>query len=237
MGPSARQKTKKATLRPFPSSLPRCDDFVVAVLTGGRPTLLSQTLVSFEKQMRRRMASCTGVVLVNGGDSGSRKVLENHPWLRVENRPGEMRKIGPAVSELMEIVVSLGKRYILHLEDDWACRMPAPQWLDQAAHALEDGRVGQVRMRLEQEKVMRVSMATGTRIRWQIGRDHHRSPNAHLTFNPNLMRTEDVRRVYPCEDEPDAQLRFGRLALDVVQLVPGAFAHIGDTMSLRGGEH
>lgn len=238
MGKAAR--APKA-LRPFPKTVPECDDVVVAILTGGRPSLLASTLRDLEAYAGNRVNRWLGVALVNGGDEASRGVLASHTWIRVESRPGELRKIGPAASELMELAAQSGPRFVLHLEDDWGCRSAPETWLDRAAFALQDLQVGQVRLRLAAEKVMRVSMSTGSRIHWLKARDHERSRNAHLTFNPNLMRAADCVRVYPCSDEPDAQLRFATLGLDVVQLVPGAFSHLGDTMSLResirDGEH
>lgn len=198
------------------------NDVLVAILTGGRPQLLARTL--------RALASCgswNAVALVNGGDRPTLDVLGHHPWISVENRPGKIRKIGPAVSELLEIAVQAGPSYILHLEDDWACREDATRWLGDAIAFLGDAGVGQVRLRRASEKVLRTSMITGAKIRWRHIRGHMRSPNAHLTFNANLMRAGDVSQVYPCDDEPHAQLRFAALDLDVVQHVPGAFAHIG----------
>ena len=226
--PASASKTLRRKRKPLPTTVPVVDDVVVAVLTGGRPRLLRRTLSGLRDA---RVDKWDVVALVNGGDAPTLEVLKAFPWVRVEARPGPIRPIGPAVSELMELAQATGRRYTLHLEDDWSCT-GSPDWIDRAAYALQDDRVGQVRLRSAKEKVMSVNMATGRRIRWAWAPDHAYSENAHLTFNPNLMRTADLKHVYPCRGEREAQEKFERLHRCVVQLIPGAFRHLGED-SLR----
>ena len=224
----------------LPPRLPRVDDVVVAILTGGRPQLLAQTLGALQRTAGARLPRWDAIALVNGADAKTLEVLKSHPWIQVEKRRGRMRKIGPSVSDLMAVVAASDRRYVLHLEDDWGCMHTPARWLDPAVHVLEENRVGQVRIRSAREKTMRVSMVSGARIRWDVASDHERSANAHMTFNPNVMRVRDLRRVYPCRDEPHAQQKYAALGLDVVQLLPGSFQHLGAQRSLRrqlGGRH
>lgn len=222
----------------MPATLPVVDDVVVVILTGRRPGVLAQTLQSLQGAAGGRLDKWDVVALVNGADEPTLAQLRRHPWIRVEPRPGNVRPTGPAISELMEFAQASGRRYTLHLEDDWRCMHPASTWLDRAAFALSRPNVGQVRLRSEREKVMNINMATGRRIRWSRADDHAYSENAHLTFNPNLMLTADLEHIYPCRGELDAQANFERRHLGVVQLVPGAFRHLGiDSLrrSLRRG--
>ncbi len=235
MGPKARasQRLRGKRLRSLPATVPEENDVTVALLTGGRPALLARTLGALERSLGVRLSKWAAVALINGGDNESLQVLRRHPWIKPEPRPGKVRPIGSALSSLMELAVGTERSYVLHLEDDWDCS-DSGDWLDRGAHILAtDAGVGQVRLRSAREKVMKVSMRTGARIRWASAPDHRRSSNAHLTFNPNLMRTQDVSRIYPVAGELDAQAKFAALDLDVVQLLPGAFRHMGDTDSLR----
>lgn len=208
------------------------DDLVVTVLTGGRPALLRRTLDALEAQAGPRLGRWAVIALANGGDPPTLAELGRRAWIRVEDRPGPIRPIGSALSELVGLATASGRRFALHLEDDWACGLPPSGWLDPAAHALSDPNVGQVRLRLEREKVLAVHMATGRRIRWTQAADHKRG-NAHYTFNPTLVRTEDLSKIFPCSGEREAQAKFLALGLEVVQLIPGAFRHLGDDASLR----
>lgn len=241
MGTTTRAKKKIGRKRPsFPSDIPQTDDVAVAVLTGGRPHLLKRTLDSLAVTTMDRIRRWHIIVLVNGADEDSLRTVREFSnqgpktWVRMEARPGRVRPIGDAISDLMNLVQISGRRYTLHLEDDWACMYPPQTWLDRGAYALEsDSSVGQVRLRWSREKVMSINMATGRRIRWAWAEDHAHSPNAHLTFNPNLMRTEDLEHIYPCGGELEAQSKFEALHRTVVQILPGAFRHLGDDASLR----
>lgn len=239
MDQKARARTSKKALitgrkrKALPTDLPVVDDLTVAILTGGRPELLTKTLESLVACGGARLRKWSIVALVNGADEASIRLLHGHfkglPGLVVNAVPGAIRKIGPALSELMQIAQAVGRRFTLHLEDDWRCWCSPNIWLDRAAYVLDhDRNVGQVRLRSEREKVMSINMATGRRIRWSYASDHAYSPNAHLTFNPNLMRTEDLDKIYPCEGEIDAQAKFETLPnRSVVQILPGAFQHLG----------
>jgi hypothetical protein len=50
-----------------------------------------------------------------------------------------------------------------------------------------------------------------------------------------MVRREVADRVFPARDERDAQRRFLGTGLDVVQLEPGVFGHLGDGRSRRAG--
>lgn len=209
------------------------DDVVVAVLTGARPDLLRQTLDTLAIHAGGRIHRWNVICLVNGSDAATLDIVSARSWVKPILSPAPIRPIGEAVSLLAEHVRAAGRRYVLHLEDDWICGHPPESWLDRAAHVLQDAKVGQVRLRLAREKVMRTNMRTGAAIRWQCASDHCISPNAHFTFNPHLMRTDDLGRIYPCGGEVDAQRRFADTGMSVVQLVPGAFRHAGENASLR----
>jgi hypothetical protein len=225
------QRGRKLTA--LPSTVIQVDDLVVAVLTGGRPELLTKTLDTLLAHAGSRLLAWSVVAVVNGADTPTMQVLRERPWVTVIPIDGTVRPIGPAVSTLMEAASATGRRFVLQLEDDWCCLHPPVRWLDRAVHALQDPAVGQVRLRLASEKVMRTNMRTGAAIRWESAPDHHRSSNAHFTFNPNIVRASSVPKIYPCLGELDAQRRFAELGQAVVQILPGSFTHTGEHASLR----
>ena len=99
--------------------------------------------------------------------------------------------------------------------------------LVRGAAFLRDPGVGQVRLRHRSEPCLAKHMISGRTIEWSQ-RDDHRRGCAHFTFNPSLISRDVADGVFPAADERDAQRRFLATGLDVVQLEPGAFAHIGD---------
>jgi hypothetical protein len=217
----------------FPPVVPEVDDLAVGVLTGARPGLLARTLDSLAHHAGARLGKWRVLAFVNGADDATLAILRARPWVEAMPSPGEILPIGPAVSALMLAIGATGRSFVLHLEDDWCCVNSPRMWLDRAVHALQEPSVGQVRLRLASEKVMRTNMRTGAAIRWEQASTHHRSSNAHFTFNPHLVRAGLIGHVYPCSGELDAQRRFAELGQAVVQILPGSFSHAGGGDSLR----
>lgn len=217
----------------FPGAVPAVDDLVVTVLTGGRPILLEQTLDALERHAGPRLRRWTVLALVNGADAPTMAVLTQRPWVTSRPVEGPIRPIGAALSDLMGMARHAGRAFLLHLEDDWSCSHAPERWLDRGAYALGNPRVGQVRLRSSADQVSRTNMCTGAAIRWSFAPDHLRSSNAHFTFNPHLVRCESIPKIYPCDGELDAQRKFAQTHLDVVQILPGSFSHVGGQSSLR----
>lgn len=211
------------------------DDLVVTILTGGRPGLLASTLDSLR-------AACPPGTLdralvlarVNGGDAASVAVLDQHRDFIDAVHVGPWEDVGPATSACAEDAQHSGRRFWLHLEDDWTAH-PDPGWLDRAAAILDaHPDVGQVRLRLAAERVLSRHMHTRRPIRWQT-RDGWKAAEAHLTFNPSLMRTADIAGTWPSDSERDAQAKRWKAGpRGVAQLVPGVFAHAGEGRTAHG---
>lgn len=151
------------------------------------------------------------------------------------DEPDTILPIGDATSRLIAAVVERpGVRHVLHLEDDWEAEPSDPAWL-KAARGLLDAQpaIGQVRLRHSEEPVLPYHMLTRRPIRWSHQGAFRLSPEAHFTFNPSLLRAADVRRIFPCHSEFEAQRQFLRARFSTAQLVPGVFRHIGKDRSHR----
>lgn len=210
------------------------NDVVVTILTGGRPSLLADTLESVRRHADGLLDTALVIALNNGGDTQTGRVLSRHD--DVIDRmftTKQMLPIGPAVSQLAHRVVRSGKPWWLHLEDDWRCH-PCGDWLDATRMIFEvSPRVSQVRLRLADEPVLSRHMVTREKLRWREMDWFRLSPDAHYTLNPSLVRTSDVEDAWPAEGERAAQRRWRKAGhREVAQLVPGVFAHTGKT-SLR----
>ena len=206
---------------------------VLGILTGHRPAMLARTLDALPTGL---LESAYVVVLHDGGDDETTAVLERYratiDVLRSKRRPdAKMDTIGHNWSEIADLAADHGD-YLLMLEDDWQHITLDTSWLDMARAALDDPDIAQVRLRHISEQTKAVHMATKEPIEWASHRYGY-SAAAHLTMNPNLMRMDDVRRLWPADGERDMQRRGVALGMTcVVQLNPGAFVHIG-TESLR----
>lgn len=203
------------------------DDLAISVLTGNRPHYLRVTLDSLQEHAGPILRRAHVVVMVNGPDARTMDYVATLPWVNelvVTGKDG-VRPIGAAVSECRRRAALAGRPYYMHLEDDWRC--VGSGWLTSAIKILRAHRkVGQVRLRHVAERVSRSNLVTHRLIKWHR-RGSYRLGPAHYTFNPSVVRMRDARKVFPCGHEVHAMKRFQRLGLDVAQLVPGAFRHIG----------
>lgn len=224
-----------AILTPKPTRTKRmkASGVVIGILTGHRPEMLARTLDSLPAGL---LESAYVIALHDGGDEATTEVLNIHratiDTLRTKRRPdGKMDTIGHNWSEIAELASEHGD-YLLMLEDDWQHISLDLSWLDQARAALDDPEVAQVRLRHISEQTRNRHMATRAPIDW-MPHPHGFIAEAHVTMNPNLMRMDDVRRLWPADGEAHMQRKAVSLGLScIVQLNPGAFVHIG-TESLR----
>ncbi len=219
----------------------------ITILTGNRANLLKRTLSSFYKKCEALANEAHVTMLVNGADAATLRVTKKTPWIDHchvrENQEGEIATIGVAISELMSMVPE-DATHVMHLEDDWEFIGPGSGFLGQAEWLLrKHPEVGQVRLRkhappsVPSQRTMRNHMVTGRRILWKdkraSGGFDYRLGDAHLTFNPTLMRRAILADLFPCEGERDAARKFLSRRHKVVQLMPGVFRHIGRDDSLR----
>lgn len=211
------------------------DDLVVTILTGGRPGLLASTLDSLRATAPDVLDRGLVLARVNGGDAASVAVLERHGIAAGAINAGPWEDVGPATSWCAELAATTSKRFWLHLEDDWTAN-PDPGWLGRAAAILDSNPdVGQVRLRLASERVLSRHMHTRQPIRWRDADGWRYAPDAHLTFNPTLMRTADIKHGWPSTSERDAQAKWWASGpRGVAQLVPGVFAHAGEGRTAQG---
>jgi hypothetical protein len=210
------------------------DRLGISILAGGRSGLLARTLESFERRWPEQARAAHVCAFVNGDDEASLALVEDVDWIdRTMTCGPEVVPVGLATSLVIGAVVARGDvDLLLHLEDDWETRTMDDEALVRGARLLGDDTVGQVRLRHRSDRCLSQHMVTGAPITWHSHDGHLRS-QAHFTFNPTLIRADLVDRVFPARDERDAQRRFLRTGLDVVQLEPGVFAHSGDVLSRR----
>lgn len=207
-------------------------DLVVTILTGRRPHLLERTLKSAEVAIGDVLEDARVIAFVNGADDESRAVCRSFPWVDGALLALSWLPIGEATSWCAGFAEP--SRYWLHLEDDWECLSAPESWLTESIALLDSGKVDQVRLRDASEKVLKKHMVTGAPINWtQEG--HFDIGEAHLTFNPFLMRVSDISDAFPCTGERNAQKKWLAAGHKMVaQHHPGLFRHIGGGESLRG---
>ena len=213
-------------------------DVVVTLLTGRRPTLLAATLDGLRFHAPGLLESAHVIVLHNGDDGTDDQTITalelvgEHVDRRL--RGDDLLPVGPATSRLAAHVPRAGRPYWLHLEDDWRATGRHAGWLDQARALLEaEPNLAQVRLRRSDERVLARHMVTNEPLRWADHGRYHRTPDAHWTNNPALVRAEDAPLAWPADGERAAQRRWHRSGRHAaVQLVPGEFAHLGEGASL-----
>lgn len=210
-------------------------DLVVTTLTGRRPHLLERTLKSAEAAIGEVLGGATKYLLINGGDTETRDVVvRDRTWRGSWAVDHHWKPIGEALSGLAWVASMTDARYWLHLEDDWECVEAPEGWLEESCALLDSGKVDQVRLRRDDEPVLKRHMVTGKAIQWKR-EGNFKFGEAHLTFNPALMRTEDIPDAFPCQGEREAQRKWLAAGHKVsAQHIPGLWQHIGDGESLRG---
>lgn len=211
-------------------------DIAVTLVTGGRPDLLSATLAHLERAAPGLLESAWVAVLQNGPDPVTARVLGVYAEL-IDHRTRLDTRLPIGDTAAAMLGSAPPRPYVLHLEDDWAAATTVPGWLDRARAALDDPRIGQVRLRHRGDTVLGRHMVTRRPIDWRPGPDGHLTGVAHYTLNPSLMRSADTPRVWDTPDgETAAMRRFYSTGLLTAQAVPGVFRHLGDGHSLRLGQ-
>lgn len=219
-----------------PSRAVDASDTVVTVLCGRRPDLLEVTLATLRATAPGLLDTAHVIVLHNGADPETGEVVDRHRG--VVNQvitTTELLTCGQGTSRLAEAAAASGRRFWLHLEDDWEATTAHPGWLDDARHLLDTHpRVYQVRLRHTSERVLPYHMVTRRPLVWEERVRYRVANEAHLTLNPSLTRVEHITRVWPAVGEREAQRNAHRAGLrGVAQLVPGVFTHKGENQSLR----
>jgi hypothetical protein len=209
------------------------DNLCLTVLTGRRLDLLRRTLSALDQADLQILRGSVVIVYLNGHDPETAKVVRGLPYVdRFEYRDTSTPEpIGNAVSRLANWVPKRC-RYHMHLEDDWTCKAKNSQFLADASMVLElEPKVGQVRMRLTSESVMKHNMITHSAAPWKDRKAHgleYQVSALHYTFNPALGRVADLGKIYPADHERTAAKNYMRHFPLVAQIPPGCFKHIGD---------
>lgn len=213
----------------YPVALQDASDVVVTVLATSRPDHLTRTLASLAASVD--LGTAEVIALNNGGDEKVQAVLDQYRANTTST--GTVLPIGEATSRLAASAAASTRRYWLHLEDDWAAVTLDPHWLSAATGVLSaHSGVKQVRLRHVADRTLLRHMVTGRPLNWRAHRGGFLlSRDAHWTFNPSLVRVATIPSVFPCGSEKDAQRKLS--PCPVAQLVPGAFTHIGDDLSMR----
>ncbi|MER6605811.1 glycosyltransferase [Streptomyces sp. NPDC000927] len=209
---------------------------VITLLTGRRPGHLDDTLSHLQGSAPGLLSRAHVIALHNGGDAETAAVLDKYSKvIDVSWTSSVLHGIGEATSMLAQQAAASGRRYWLHLEDDWALLPTTADWLAQAQNILHTRReVYQVRLRHAHERTLVRHMVTGRSITWYDHDSFHLARDAHYTLNPSLMRVKDIGKVWPADGEKGAQKRahVNRLR-QAARLSPGVFTHTGDDASLR----
>lgn len=207
-------------------------NIVVTILTGRRPKLLKQTLESILDKCPELLEDNTVIVLNNAYDRGTNEVLKEYDFIDEVIVRKKTVSIGRAMTILAEAAKKSGKQLWLMLEDDWQCM--SSDWVKEATKLASNNGISQVRLRLDSEKVLTRHMITGEPINWKVRSGFKISNNAHLTFNPSIIKARDIDNIFPCTGERHAQKNWLENGMGkVVQLTPGVFQHIGEGQSLR----
>ena len=228
------QQLARVTARPVAPAPVDATDVAVTVLTGARPALLERTLASVEATAPGLLGTAHVTVLRHSGDQGTAGVIYAHRAVIDEVlEVGDPPMIGDAWTTLMGSALAAGRRWVLHLEDDWESVTFHASWLDHARRVLADrGDVTQVKARHRREWVLPHHMVTREPLVWHPDAAHRcLVADAHWTFNPALMRCADVAEVL-AGGSGDHEKAVQRLAHRLgyrgcAQLLPGVFAHIG----------
>lgn len=201
---------------------------VITLLTGRRPELLERTLAAIADN-KPSLFNQTFIVFNNAGDKETSDVLDRYELSNVIVN-NETYPIGVAASLLAHKAYQSGEDIWLHLEDDW--ELQDVDWT-KALSLIENKQVSQVRLRCDNETVLKKHMITGQPIEWEERDGYRVTDKAHYTMNPSLIRVEDIPKIFPCTGERDAQRNWLPTMKNVVQITPGMFKHIGDDNSLR----
>lgn len=223
---------------PEVSSDDLAEKLCIGILTGGRLDLLQRTLECFEGHSSTILSTAFVFVLVNGPDDKTASYVKRLPFVNEVLYYNQTRlAVGQAASLLTKKLTELSSApYLLYLEDDWSSSAKDSAWLHTAYQLLETHpEIGQVRLRQVSERVLPYHMVTGQPIIWEQRHGFSYARAAHFTFNPSLVRTRDVPRIFPCKDELEAQRKYLATHLAVAQLLPGVFFHSGTGRSLRTG--
>lgn len=204
----------------------------IAILTGRRLDLLQRTVKSLEATNSGLLNDSYVIIYLNGFDNQTdhfvRSLSYVDDYMYVASDTPE--PIGAAVSRMTDHVIGKSD-YHIHLEDDWECMSSG--FIGRAQSILENHpEIGQVRLRHKAEPVMRFHMVSQVHHRW-ARKDGVLMSKLHFTFNPSLVRTEDLNCIYPATSEIDAASNYAKRFSFVAQDDPGAFRHIGGDASLR----
>ena len=199
-------------------------DLVIGVLTGRRPDLLMRTVTSMRRNQADIWRSAAKVVVHNGGDSQTARILDRYGWdARVDvGSADHLMTIGEASQVLVQTMADTGAGWSLRLEDDFEAT--STRWWRVARHLIEQDGARQVRLQLDAERVMSRCMVCRQPIRWRTA-GTHKIGHAHYTHRASLMRTADLHALLPYRSEVHAGERMHEH--DVAQHVPGVFSHIG----------
>jgi predicted O-methyltransferase YrrM len=209
---------------------------VITLLTGRRPGHLDNTLNRLQACAPGLLSRAHVIALHNGGDVETARILDKYSkvidasWIS-----SVLYGIGEATSMLAQQAAVSGRKYWLHLEDDWALIPTTDDWLAQAQQILHTrSEVYQVRLRHAHEKTLNKHMVTNRAMNWYDYGDFHLCRDTHYTLNPSLVRVKDIGKIWPAEGERAAQKRahVNRLR-GAARLSPGVFVHTGEDESLR----
>ncbi|MBD3004877.1 glycosyltransferase [Streptomyces sp. 5-10] len=209
---------------------------VITLLTGRRPGHLDHTLNRLQACAPGLLSRAHVIALHNGGDAETARVLDKYnKVIDASWTSSVLYGIGEATSMLAQQAAASGRKYWLHLEDDWALIPTTSDWLAQAQQILHTRPdVHQVRLRHTCEKTLSKHMVTGRALNWYDYSTFHLCRDTHYTLNPSLVRVKDIGKIWPADGEKAAQRRahVNRLR-GAARLTPGVFVHTGEDDSLR----
>lgn len=211
-------------------------DMIVTIAAGGRPNLLRRSLESMPWLRSAIWSTVAKRAVLCRGDAESATLLRAHGFMvELADSASDTATCGETFSTCAKLASDSGKRYWLHLEDDWIVDTLDTTWLTRGANLLDGSRdVVQVRLRHAGQRTGLINMATGQAFGWRAGDgDGVLIASAHCAYGPALMRAPDGRAFVADSERAMAKRVWESGRSLVARIMPGAFVHVGDGESLR----
>lgn len=205
-------------------------DVTVSILTGMRPELLEQTIISTREVCPGFLETAFVQVHWNTGDEATGRVLADH-WdvLDEVDVTESLWNISASTNSLADRALASERTYWMMLQDDFGALPGGGPWLDEARAFLDAG-VAKVLLRRASDRVSNTHYYTGEKMPSRSLGAHRLYDFYHFTYNPALLRTEDLVHAFPTTGEGGSITKWheSRFPRDTIQMRPGVWTHLGN---------
>lgn len=204
------------------------EDIVLSVLNWNRVDLLQRTLCSFLRFNYQEVRKMHCMVLDNASTDNSRNILDDLVIWDKKIYLNHNSKIGGGTNILMKEFLKTGKKFLLHLENDWECLRGG--FIEKSAlilaHNADAGFI-----RLSDKEYKNYNAFTKKRVVWdavEFEDDYFLIGDCTYTFNPCLHSRAFIEKLIPFTWEWPAQVNAQKSGMLGVQIEnPKCFHHIG----------